>query len=131
MKKIIASSVLSTAFLFPWVVNAEELSLKDNVEVRKGATVKYPVVSYIEKGSELKVIDEFENANGETWLRIDLGEVKGWIPKSSTYKTEDSLIGTKATINTNNVNVRKGASTSYTSIDKLMEIGRASCRERV
>jgi N-acetylmuramoyl-L-alanine amidase len=120
VKKIIASSVLSTAFLFPWVVNAEELSLKDNVEVRKGATVKYPVVSYLEKGTELKVIDEFENANGETWLRIDLGEVKGWIPSSSTYKTNDSLIGTKATINTDNVNVRKGASTSYTSIDKLM-----------
>jgi N-acetylmuramoyl-L-alanine amidase len=120
VKKIIASSVLSTAFLFPWVVNAEELSLKDNVEVRKGATVKYPVVSYLEKGTELKVIDEFENANGETWFRIDLGEVKGWIPSSSTYKEDTSLIGTKATINTDNVNVRKGASTSYTSIDKLM-----------
>ncbi|EDL64366.1 hypothetical protein BSG1_08761 [Bacillus sp. SG-1] len=109
--------MLSTAFLFPWVVNADELSLKDNVEVRKGATPQYPVVMHLEKGTEINVIDEFTNAQGEKWYRIDLGKVKGWVPSAST--AESSLIGKETTINADTVNIRKGASTSYSVIDKL------------
>ncbi|WP_113930708.1 SH3 domain-containing protein [Bacillus sp. P14.5] len=117
MKRIIASSVLSTAFLFPLVANADEVSTKDNVEVRKGATAQYPVVKHLDKGTELIVIDEFTNAKGEKWYRIDLGEVKGWIPSFSTES--ESLTGSNSTINTDNVNIRKGASTSYPIVDKL------------
>jgi N-acetylmuramoyl-L-alanine amidase len=123
VKKIIASSVLSTALLFPSLSWAEELKLPANMvveqkaEVRKGATTSYPIVEYIDPGQNVPVIGQFTNIAGELWYRVDLGDVLGWSP--AVKFAESSAIGSIGTINGDNVNVRRGADTTYASIAKL------------
>lgn len=126
MKKILASSVLSTAILFPVLVNAEDVTLPANmvvdqkVEVRKGATTNYPVVTSLASGQKVKVIDEFTNSIGELWYRVDLGGTFGWAPASHFANTASTIhIGSYALINGDNVNIRKGATTSYEVVTKL------------
>ena len=129
MKKFLASSVLATAALFPVLVNAEELDLPANmlvgqkVEIRSGATTSYPLVTSLSTGKTVTVIDEFTNSSGELWYRVDLGTNKGWGLASSftAQSTGDSgiQIGKQAIITGDNVNVRKGATTSYEAIAKL------------
>lgn len=127
MKKIFASSVLATAVLFPVLVNAEELNFPSNmtvsqkVEIRKGATESYPVVSSIPTGQKVIVIDKVTNSFGETWYRVDLGNVKGWGPADhfTTASSSGIQAGKEAVVNSDNVNVRKGATTSYEAIAKL------------
>ncbi|MBG9657857.1 SH3 domain-containing protein [Cytobacillus firmus] len=129
MKKFLASSVLATAALFPVLVNAEELDLPANmlvgqkVEIRSGATTSYPLVTSLSTGKTVTVIDEFTNSSGELWYRVDLGTNKGWGLASSF--TEQSTgnsgiqVGKQAAITGDNVNIRKGATTSYEAIAKL------------
>jgi N-acetylmuramoyl-L-alanine amidase len=125
VKKIIASSFLATAFLLPLVANAEETKLPvsmvtiQKVELRKGATASYPSVKSLSTGQQVVVIDEFTNSLGESWYRVDLGDVKGWGLSKSFTKAEASLLGKYAVSNGTNINVRKGASTSYQVIGKL------------
>ncbi|WP_274856023.1 N-acetylmuramoyl-L-alanine amidase [Bacillus methanolicus] len=127
MKKFFASSVLATAVLFPVLVNAEELNFPANmtvdqkVEIRKGATESYPVVSSISTGQNVIVIDKFTNSFGETWYQVDLGNVKGWGPADHfiTASSSGIQIGKEAIINSDNANVRKGATASYEVTAKL------------
>ncbi|MEH7124282.1 MULTISPECIES: SH3 domain-containing protein [unclassified Bacillus (in: firmicutes)] len=129
MKKLIASSVLATAALFPAIVQAENLNtpanmfVDQNVEIRKGATTAYPLITSLPIGKSVTVIDEFINSAGETWYRVDLGSKQGWGLASSF--TENSTnqsplqTGKEATITEDQVNVRKGATTSYEVVTKL------------
>lgn len=129
MKKFLASSVLATAALFPVLVNAEELDLPANmlvgqkVEIRSGATTSYPLVTSLSTGKTVTVIDEFTNSSGELWYRVDLGTNKGWgLASSFTEQTTGNSgiqVGKQAAITGDNVNVRKGATTSYEAIAKL------------
>ncbi|WLR55531.1 SH3 domain-containing protein [Mesobacillus subterraneus] len=123
MKKIIASSVLSTALLFPSLSWSEELKLPANmvveqkVEVRKGATTSYPIVEYIDPGQKVPVIGQFTNTSGEIWYRVDLGDVLGWSPASKF--AEPNVTGSIGIVNGDNVNVRRRADISYASIAKI------------
>lgn len=125
MKKIIASSVLATASLFPILAQAESLpatmSVDQTVEIRKGATISYPIISTLPTGKSVTIIDEFTNSTGEKWYRVDLGASKGWGPASNFSSEESDTLknGDKAIITENNVNVRKGATTSYAAVAKL------------
>ncbi|WP_260631228.1 SH3 domain-containing protein [Bacillus sp. S/N-304-OC-R1] len=129
MKKLIASSVLATAALFPALVQAENLTTPtnmftdQNVEIRKGATTAYPVITSLPIGKNVTVIDEFTNSTGETWYRVDLGSKQGWgLASNFTAKqsSQTSLqAGSQATITEDQVNVRKGATTSYSVVAKL------------
>lgn len=126
MKKLLASSVLSTAILFPVLVNAEDLAIPANmvvdqkVEVRKGATTNYPVVTNLSSGQNVKVVDEFTNSIGELWYRVDLGTSYGWAPATYFVNTTATIqIGSYALIKEETVNVRKGATTSYEIVTKL------------
>jgi N-acetylmuramoyl-L-alanine amidase len=128
VKKILASSVLSTAILFPGLVNAEDLTLPANmvvdqkVEVRKGATTSYPVVTSLASGQNVKVVAEFTNSIGELWYRVDLGSTLGWAPADHFISTSSSIkVGSYALVAGDNVNVRKGATTSYEVITKLSD----------
>lgn len=127
MKKLIASSVLATASLFPILAhaNAENLPAKMSVdntaEIRKGATISYPLVSTVSTGNTVTVIEEFTNSLGEKWYRVDLGDKKGWGLASnfSAFSADKLQAGDSAVITENNVNVRKGATTSYAAVTKL------------
>ncbi|WP_249365404.1 SH3 domain-containing protein [Cytobacillus citreus] len=129
MKKLIASSVLATAALFPALVQAENLNppanmlVDQNVEIRKGATSSYPLVTSLPSGKSVTVTDEFMNSIGETWYRVDLGDKQGW-GLASHFSPNPSgnnglQIGKNAAITEDNVNVRKGATTSYEVVTKL------------
>ncbi len=124
MKKIIASSVLATAALFPILMQAEDakaanlpasMSVDQKVDIRKGATSSYPLVTSLSTGKNVTVVDEFTNANGELWYRVDLGAEKGWglaahftAPQSGSIEN-----GKMGIISGDKVNIRKGATTSY------------------
>lgn len=98
MKKLIASSVLATAALFPTFAHAEGFNppastvleqkvqigkeaiiTANNVNVRKGATTSYQVVLKLNNGKIVKVIDSYKNSIGEVWYRIETGSIKGWV----------------------------------------------------
>ncbi|MFE8701690.1 SH3 domain-containing protein [Cytobacillus sp. FJAT-54145] len=126
MKKLIASSVLATATLFPALVQAEEIlpskmSVEQKVDVRKGATASYPLVTSLSKGQSVTIIDLFTNSSGELWYRVDLGTNKGWALSTSFSKETAETINTGniAVINADNVNIRKGATISYEVVTKL------------
>ncbi|RDU37584.1 N-acetylmuramoyl-L-alanine amidase [Neobacillus piezotolerans] len=135
MKKFLASSVLATTVLFPVLAGAEELrfptklTTAERVEIHKGATVNYPVVTFITSGQKVTVIDQFTNSFGQLWYRVDLGTVKGWAPASQFKKMDETEppvppavepptgvpgIGSDVYSYTNNAEVRRGAAASYT-----------------
>ncbi|WP_082686921.1 N-acetylmuramoyl-L-alanine amidase [Bacillus sp. FJAT-27445] len=136
MKKFLASSVLATTVLFPVLAGAEELRLPtklttaERVEIHKGATVNYPVVTFITSGQKVTVIDQFTNSLGQLWYRVDLGSLKGWAPASQFKKrTEETplpvpsapepgngvpAIGSDVYTTVNNAEVRRGAALFYT-----------------
>ncbi|KOP71993.1 N-acetylmuramoyl-L-alanine amidase [Cytobacillus solani] len=143
MKKLIASSVLATAALFPAIVQAESLDTpantlveqinssmiqtgknalitENNVNIRKGATTSYQVVTKLSKNTVVKVIDSFTNSKGELWYRIELGSVKGWVIQdyvapSNDYKPAPPSTEVK-TIYAAKAPVRKGATDSYSIV---------------
>lgn len=143
MKKLIASSVLATAALFPAIVQAESLDTpantlveqinssmiqtgknalitENNVNIRKGATTSYQVVTKLSKNTVVKVIDSFTNSKGELWYRIELGSVKGWVIQdyvapSNDYKPAPPSTEVK-TIYAVKAPVRKGATDSYSIV---------------
>jgi uncharacterized protein YgiM (DUF1202 family) len=58
--------------------------IKENVNLRKGATTGYPSVQLLSKGTTLKYISSFKNNKGETWYNVETSSGKrGWI--KSTY----------------------------------------------
>ena len=119
MKKIIVASVLATSVLLPIQANAEEIqgkviTLKDSI-VRKGATEYYDAVATIPKNQTTAIIEDFTNSKGETWYRVDLNQIKGWVSANSFYKEYDikRLVGTTAVLTFDKVNVRSGPGTEY------------------
>lgn len=130
MRKIIASSVLATAALFPAFVHAENVNLPTNmaveqkVEIRKGATNEYPLVTYLNQGQTVTILDEFTNSQGEVWYNVDLGIKKGWGLAENFEKinmTSTIQKGSYGVVSANNLNVRKGATDSYAVTAKLSQ----------
>jgi N-acetylmuramoyl-L-alanine amidase len=128
VKKLIASSVLATATLFPILTHAEDTKFPVNlvtnkeVEIRTGATSAYKLIESLKSGETATVISEFENSLGEYWYRVDLGNAKGWALAANFNVPNDSSIlpGMTATITGNYVNIRSGATTAYKVVTQLM-----------
>jgi len=139
MKKLLASSVLATAALFPTFVQAEGLNspasmvleqkvvigkeaiiTANNVNVRKGATTAYDVVVKLSNGKVVKVIDSFKNSFGETWYRIETGSIKGWVIqdylRSNVSVNPPPPTSEIKTIQVDKSPVRKGATDSYSIV---------------
>ncbi|MGP4078974.1 N-acetylmuramoyl-L-alanine amidase [Pseudalkalibacillus sp. R45] len=132
MKKFVASSLaISTALVAPSVsfanydssFSATEMVVDgDYVNVRKGASTDYEVVTQLFSGQEVTAIDQFTNNNGQLWYRIDLGSVKGWvysdllIKKEAKYHDIDDV-----TMHTGNnvVQVHRGALASYREVASI------------
>ncbi|UHA61556.1 SH3 domain-containing protein [Metabacillus litoralis] len=89
----------------------------DTVSMHKGATTNYDVVSTLKKGEIVGVIGDFTNNSNEEWLNISVNSVKGWVKKTSVSPLEEAPSSLYA--NKNLADVRKGASTSYPSVETL------------
>ncbi|WML46873.1 SH3 domain-containing protein [Neobacillus sp. PS3-34] len=125
MKKIIASSVLATTVLFPVLVNAEEFpqnyTTVQKVEIHKGATLSYPVVTSINSGQKVTAIDEFTNTSGELWYRLAIGDLKGWAKADQLNKVSASIIpaGQNAVVVQTSAAIRRGATSSYAIVKSV------------
>uniref|UniRef100_UPI002493E5C7 SH3 domain-containing protein n=1 Tax=Cytobacillus firmus TaxID=1399 RepID=UPI002493E5C7 len=125
MKKIIASSVLATAALLPNFTYAEEttypasMTTDSAIEIRKGTTPDDQVVTTLPDGESVVVVDEFTNSSGELWYKVESDGISGWGLSTGFQEADASLVGQDAVSTGSNVNVRKGASTSYEVIGKL------------
>jgi N-acetylmuramoyl-L-alanine amidase len=119
VKKLIVSSVLASSILFPTFANADNLSfpvkmtVEKKVDIRRGATTSFSIVKSLNSGQGVKVIGEFTNSHGQKWFHVDLGKIKGW--GLSTLFTPES----DGVVSSANVNVRRGATTSYETVGKL------------
>lgn len=151
MKKLIASSVLATAALFPAIVQAESpdtpastlvdqikqtnssliqtgknaLITENNVNVRKGATTSYQVVTKLSKDTVVKVIDSFTNSTGELWYRIEVGTLKGWVIQDYVAPSNDDKPAPPSTevktVYAAKAPVRKGATSSYSIVSYVYQ----------
>lgn len=100
---------------FPNVMFAKQDSL-----LKRGATDSYRAVGSIPAGQQVNVIDEFQNAYGETWYRIEYGGVTGWARADSFSNQPPSmLVGKRAVIAANDIAMRKGASPYYPVVKTL------------
>jgi N-acetylmuramoyl-L-alanine amidase len=129
VKKLIISTILATCSLWPTASLAAEnasanlyptqmVAEKDSL-LRKGATQSYSVVGSVPTGKEVTVIDEFKNAFGEVWYRVQFGRVTGWSLAENFTAKKDAVIGKQAVISENNVAMRKGASSNYHLVKTL------------
>ena len=126
MKKIIAFFFSALFVFIPYgTVNANEIqaptqmTVEQKVEIRKGASSKYPVVKTLFKHQQVTIIEEFKNSLGEKWYRVDLGKIIGWgKAEHFSFKTIN-LVNKLARVTESDVDVRKGATANYQSIGKL------------
>lgn len=91
---------------------------KGTVNVHSGATKEYKVVATKTSGSLLKVIDSHKSATG-LWYRVELSStLKGWV-FSGDVSIEKPANAEKVVVTFGDVNLRKGATTSYASLQVI------------
>jgi N-acetylmuramoyl-L-alanine amidase len=92
----------------------------EKVNLRKGATITYPVVETLNQNQEVTAIDRFVNNIGEAWLRIETSSNLGWVQEkylnenqisSETPFTEKTMY-----VNQADTKVHKGATESYSVV---------------
>ena len=92
----------------------------NGLNVRKGPSTSYSSIGKLNKGSNVEVISESAG-----WSKINYNNTIAYVATmyldKKTTNTEDSTEQYKEikVVNTNGLNVRKGPSTSYSSIGKL------------
>jgi N-acetylmuramoyl-L-alanine amidase len=130
MKRFIASSLVITSAISPLTVNAQTktsnmIANADYVNVRKGATTSYEVITRLKKGQTVKIIDQFTNQKRELWYKVDLGSKKGWVISNylTIKKNEVEISPPKNEISSlsSKTSLRKGASISYSIVENLKE----------
>jgi N-acetylmuramoyl-L-alanine amidase len=129
VKKLIVSTILATCSLWPTISLAAgdtvsnqypmQMVTEKNTVLRRGATQSYSIVSSIPTGREVTVIDEFKNAFGEVWYRVQFERVTGWSLAENFTAKKETVIGKQAVISENNVAMRKGASSNYPLVKTL------------
>ena len=97
----------------------------DSLNVRSGAGTSYSVITKLSKGTVVDVIESASNG----WKKIKTSNgTTGWASgdylttgSAGNSSTDNSTSQTsyKATVNTDSLNMRKGAGTSYSVITKL------------
>ena len=81
-----------------------------SLNVRSGASTSYSVIGKVTKGEEVEILS---SNNG--WYKIEYGDNKtGW--SSGDYISKNTTVGT---VTATSLNVRSGASTSYSIIGNL------------
>ena len=123
---VLISAALFSAIIFPeQKIIAAKSSIRitaDQLNVRGGPGLSYPVVKQVKLGDQFTLIKEEDQ-----WYQIDLGYGKiGWVanwfaskgpqPEASVSKFPS---GSNAEVNTNGLRVRKGPGTSFQITDYL------------
>ena len=96
-----------------------------SLNVRSGAGTSYSVITKLPKGTVVDVLESASNG----WKKIKTsGGTTGWVSGeylttgsagNSSTNNSTSQTSYKATVNTDSINMRKGAGTSYSVITKL------------
>jgi uncharacterized protein YgiM (DUF1202 family) len=95
---------------------------KSSANVYSGASTDYKVVGAKFKGDSLTVIDSFNSSSTGTWYRVSLSStVKGWINSGNVSTSKVAAETPSKVVTTGVVNVRKGASTVYPSIETVQK----------
>ena len=69
----------------PGAVVPSSVVAKQATNVRKGATTNYQSIELVQKGTVLKYLGSFKNANGETWYNVQTPKGnKGWVLSTQT-----------------------------------------------
>lgn len=123
-----------TCFMFSFLithtslkVNAEEdiikknlITITDNVEVKRGATMNYPTVFTLKKGSRVYVRDTFAGSEGSKWVSVVThGYKSGWALLEK-FEVPSPEAGRKAFI-TEQVDIRRGAHWGYEPVASLQK----------
>lgn len=91
---------------------------QDQVNIRQGPGLSYPIVKRVNKNDSFSVIKE----EGD-WIQINLtGGEKGWVANWLVSKNTGNSVsqeGSDATVNTNDLRVRKGPGTNFQVIGYL------------
>ena len=102
----------------------------DSLNMRKGAGTSYSIITKLSRGTVVDVLESASNG----WKKVKTsGGTIGWVsgsylttgevnqPSTDAPSTDNSTSQTsyKATVNTDSLNMRKGAGTSYSIITKL------------
>jgi uncharacterized protein YgiM (DUF1202 family) len=92
---------------------------KNNVTIHSGATRDYKVIATKPSGSSLKVIDKYTTSLG-LWYRVELSStVKGWVYSGDVSTSKPGNVTPSQVVTKSEVNIRSGATTSYSIIDTL------------
>lgn len=69
----------------PTNVVPTQVITKQAANIRKGATTNYASLELVAKGTSLKYLDTFKNANGEIWYNVQTAKgTKGWVLSTLT-----------------------------------------------
>lgn len=98
---------------FPTVV----YTTGSNVKVHSGATRNYKVLATFGANKGLTAIDQHKSTDG-IWYRVEVSAtVKGWVFSGDVTTTKPSNVVPTQVVTKEAVNVRKGATTNYQSIE--------------
>ena len=89
----------------------------NSVKARSGATTSYKVVATLPLNKQFTVVDTFNNAKGETWIRVQISsKTYGWIPLSELQ--EEAMQVKTLYISASTANLRSGPSLSSAVVDQ-------------
>lgn len=110
----------------------------DNTRVRDTASTESDVMTAVNAGDRLEVVSEEQGSDGSTWYKVSINNVSGYVRsdtveqaaegdsaaavqpvEASSSSTVEPMATQAATVTTDNVNVRKSASTSAGVVAKL------------
>ncbi|MGV3464053.1 MAG: SH3 domain-containing protein, partial [Heyndrickxia sp.] len=138
MRKVALLLLSITLFLLPSMSFAAETSYanispyigttnQDQVEMHRGATSDYKVVTKIPKNNEVIVIDSFKNNLNENWLRVIFNNTSGWV-KADTITTSNFTATIMYT--TSSADVRRGATKDYSVVSTISKSQKVSVIDR-
>ena len=98
----------------------EGIVTADVLNVRSGPSTSYSITTRVYKGDKVEIL---QTSNGWHKIKVSNGKI-GWVSEnyikvSSGSTSQPSQTSYKATVNTDSLNMRKGAGTSYSVITKL------------
>ena len=75
MKKIIKITLLSTILS----ISASAAMVKMQSNIRENPTVKSKIIDTIQKGADVKVVQEIYNEKRERWYKLENGYIASWL----------------------------------------------------
>ncbi|MRX72173.1 SH3 domain-containing protein [Bacillus lacus] len=91
----------------------------NNTNIRSGASTDYRILTALNSGTSVKVVDQYVNSSGQRWLRVQLNQSTfGWV-LSTLLQDKPMESSISKLIGTYNAELRRGAGYSYAVVEKL------------